>query len=101
MADECTETLNKEQFTIVIRWLSEDLQDHEDFIGLYEVGNITADCLVQQSEICCDALETAFEISKLIKFSPKRNATFGRIKADIPEEKAHTGVGVRSFCPIR
>ncbi len=165
MADECTDTANKEQFTIVIRWVSKDLQDHEDFIGLYEVENITADSLVhtikdvllwmkvklsechgqcydgasnmsgsrngvatqimaeekravythcyghalnlavgdtiKQSKICRDALETAFEISKLIKFSPKRNAAFDRIKADIPEEDAHTGVGVRSFCPTR
>ena len=46
MADECTDTANKEQFTIVIRWVSNDLQDHEDFIGLYEVENITADSLV-------------------------------------------------------
>ena len=34
MADECTDFANKEQFTIVIRCVSEDLQDHEDLIGL-------------------------------------------------------------------
>ncbi len=34
MADECTDTANKEHFTIVIRGVSKDLQDHEDFIGL-------------------------------------------------------------------
>ena len=32
MADVCTDTANKEQFTIVVRWVSEDLQDHEDYI---------------------------------------------------------------------
>ena len=46
MADECTDIANKEQFTIIIRWVGEDLQDHEDFIGLYEVGGITAESLV-------------------------------------------------------
>ena len=37
MADECTDVANNEQFTICIRWVGEDLLDHEDFIGLYEV----------------------------------------------------------------
>ena len=165
MADECTDIANKEQFTIIIRWVGEDLQDHEDFIGLYEVGSITAESLVhaiqdvllrmkvklsecrgqcydgasnmsgsrngvatqimaeeksavythcyghalnlavgdaiKQSKVCCDALETAFEISKLVKFSPKRNAAFDRIKADMTEEESHIRVGIRSFCPTR
>ena len=47
MADECMYITNKEQFTICIRWVGKDLQDHEDFIGLYEVAGINADCLVQ------------------------------------------------------
>ena len=165
LADECTDIANKEQFTIVIRWVGKDLQDHEDFIGLYEVGSITADSLVhaikdvlirmnvklsecrgqcydgasnmsgsrngvatqimaekkravythcyghalnlavgdaiKQSKVCRDSMETAFEISKLIKFSPKRNAAFDRIKAEHPEDDCHTGVGIRSFCPTR
>ena len=44
MADECTDTSNKEQFTICIRWVDKDLVDHESFIGLYQVDNIGADC---------------------------------------------------------
>ena len=47
MADECTDIANKELFTICIRWVSQDLQDYEDFIGLYEVGSINADCLTE------------------------------------------------------
>ena len=31
---------------------------------------------IKRSKVCCDALNVAFEISKLIKFSPKRNAAF-------------------------
>ena len=46
MADECNDVANKEQFSICIRWVSDNLQDHEDFIGLYEVGSIDTDCLV-------------------------------------------------------
>ena len=37
---------NKEQFTICFRWIDSNLQDHEDFIGLYEVDNISANCLL-------------------------------------------------------
>lgn len=37
MANECTDITNKEQFDITIRWVGEDLQEHENFIGLYEV----------------------------------------------------------------
>ena len=46
MADECTDMANKKQFTICIRWAGEDMQDHEDFIGLYEMEKIDADSLV-------------------------------------------------------
>ena len=31
MADECTDTSNKEQFTICMRWVDHNLNDHEDF----------------------------------------------------------------------
>ena len=34
---------------------------------------------VKQSKICRDALHTAFEVIRLIKFSPKKNAAFDRI----------------------
>lgn len=52
--------------------------------------------------MCRDALDTAFEVSKLICFSPKRNDTFNRIKAENPaEEEPGTSHGIRSFCPTR
>ena len=164
MADECSDVANKEQFTICIRWVDQDLQDHEDFIGLYEVESISADCLTQaikdtllrvglkisgcrgqcydgasnmsgikngvatqiakeekravythcyahalnlavgntikRSKVCSDALDVAFEISKLVKFSPKRNAAFDRIKAEVVEEDGFAP-GIRTFCPTR
>ena len=140
MADECTDVANKEQFTICMRWVGEDMQDHEDFVGLYEMAKIDANSLVRaikdtlvrmnvqltncrgqcydgasnmsgsrngvatqiareenralyvhcfghalnlavadtvkQSKVCRDALEIALEVTKLVKFSPKRNAAF-------------------------
>ena len=43
--------------------------------------NLAVADTVKQSKICRDALDTAFEITRLIKFSPKRNAAFDRIKS--------------------
>ena len=38
----------------------------------------------------------AFEITKLVKFSPKRNAAFDRIKAEVVEENGFAP-GIRTF----
>ena len=164
MADECTDIANKEQFTVCLRWVGRDLEDHEDFIGLYQVDSITADSLtfhikdallrlnvqlsqcrrqcydgasnmsgirngvstqiikeekravythcyahalniaigvtIKRSKVCCDALDVAFEISKLIKFSPKRNAAFDQIKIDNANE-LESSAGIQAFCPTR
>lgn len=43
MADEVTNTSNKEQFVVCIRWIDEDLQAHEDFVGIHHVDTIEAD----------------------------------------------------------
>ena len=45
MADEVTDASNQEQFVICLRWVDQFLEVHEDFIGLYKVGNIKADTL--------------------------------------------------------
>ena len=161
MADECTDCSNKEQFTINIRWVDLQLNEHEEFIGLYQVNTIDchtlvsairdvlqrmnvliSDCrgqcydgasnmsgarkgvvslitkeesralcthcyghalnlavadTVKQSKICKDALDTAFEITRLIKFSPKRNAAFDRIKASSEEDGFSSPIGIRTF----
>ena len=39
---------------------------------------------IKQSKLCHDSMDTTFEISKLIQFSPKRNAAFDRIKVEVP-----------------
>ena len=45
-----------------------------------------------------DALDTAFEITKLVKFSPKRESAFSHIREESEEEN---GPGIRKFCPTR
>ena len=166
MADECTDVSNKEQFTICLRWVDGNLVDHEDVLGLYNVGTIEADSLVKaifnvvvcragltlnncqgqcydgasnmsgskrgvavqiqakescavlthcyrhalnlaigdtikRSKLCRDSMDTAFEISKLIRFSPKRNAAFDRIKVEVPADEEGYTMGIRAFCPTR
>ena len=46
MADEVTDTSNKEQFVVCIRWIDEDLQAHEEFVGIHHVDTIEANSLV-------------------------------------------------------
>ena len=35
MVDETTDAVTEEQSVIVIRWVDDDIQAHEDFIGMY------------------------------------------------------------------
>ena len=45
MADETTDTSNHEQVVICLRWVSNDFEVHEVFMGLYFVESIKADTL--------------------------------------------------------
>ena len=42
MADECTDVANREQPAICFRWVDSKLDVHEEFIGLYQIENISA-----------------------------------------------------------
>ena len=44
-----------------------------------------------------DALDTTFEISKLVKYSPKRDNLFEKLKQELTPDTA----GLRVLCPIR
>lgn len=46
MADEVTDSSNREQFAICFCWTDENFEPHEDFLGLYKVDTIHADSLV-------------------------------------------------------
>lgn len=45
MMDETTDISNNEQTTIVIRWVADNLEVHEEFLGLYHVPSIDAHTL--------------------------------------------------------
>ena len=46
MGDETADISNKEQLILCIRWVNDDLQAHEDFIGIHKIPNITADEII-------------------------------------------------------
>ena len=46
MVDEITDQSNKEQVVLVLRWVDEALDVHEEFIGLYATSSTTAESLV-------------------------------------------------------
>ncbi len=59
--------------------------------------NLAAGETIKNNRILRDTLDTTFEISKLIKFSPRRDAIFQNLKAEIAPETS----GFRTLCPTR
>ena len=47
MGDETADTSNKEQLVLCIIWVDDNLQAHEDFIGIHQIPNATADEIVK------------------------------------------------------
>ncbi|CAB4030796.1 zinc finger MYM-type 1-like [Paramuricea clavata] len=47
IADEYTDIGNKEQLTLCFRWVDEQLDGHEDFLGFYNIPNIASETIVQ------------------------------------------------------
>ena len=45
LSDECRDAANKEQLTICLRWIDDNLESRENFIGCYEIPNINADTM--------------------------------------------------------
>lgn len=162
MADETTDSSNSEQVTIVLRWVTEDFQVHEEFIGLYKVPSVDAETLtatikdtltrlnlplakirgqcydgasamsgaksgvakriqdlepravfthcyghslnlaasdcIKSSALMRDALDTTREITKLIKYSPRRDGIFQKLKES---HATNSTPGIRVLCPTR
>ena len=46
MCDECTNSSNREQLSVCIRWVDSELEPHEDFIGLYKMDGVCASDIV-------------------------------------------------------
>ena len=65
--------------------------------------NLAVGDSMKQSKVCRDALDTAYEISKLLRFSPKRHVAFDRIRVEnyAEEDIGPKAVGIRAMCPTR
>ena len=59
--------------------------------------NLAARDAGKQSKVMRDALDTTFEISKLVKYSPKRDRRFEKLK----QELAPDTPGLTVLCPTR
>lgn len=46
MADETSDSSNKEQLVIVFRYVDDELQVHEEFVGLYQLDTTDAKTIV-------------------------------------------------------
>ena len=74
MIDETTDISNKEQVVLCLRWVDKGLEAHEEFIGLHQVESTASTVLVgvihnavKKCELMRDALDTSYELIKLIK----------------------------------
>lgn len=47
LVDETTDSSNREQVVICLRWVDDAFEAHEEFIGVYQVDSITANTLVK------------------------------------------------------
>ena len=59
--------------------------------------NLSVNDTIKQSSVMKDCLDTCFELVKLIKFHPKREAILNLIK----EEVASDATSIRTICPTR
>ena len=54
------------------------------------------DC-VKSNNVLRNTLDTTFEISKLVKYSPRRDTIFEKLKAELAPDTP----GLRTLCPTR
>ena len=77
------------------------LRDEENravFLQCYgHALNLAVGDSVKNSKLLKDALEITFEVSKLVKFSPKRDVMFEKLK----DKLAPDTPGFRVLCPTR
>ena len=161
MADEVTDSANKEQVVVCFRIVDEHFDAHEEFVGLYQVDSIVSSSIVEvlkdtilrlnlaisscrgqcydgaanmagirngvaaqmpaeepramythcyghvlnlaasdtvkKNKVLRDVLDTLLEITKLLKFSPKREAHFTKLKQEISPGTP----GFCTMCPTR
>ena len=56
---------------------------------------------IKQSKVISDALDTALEITKLVKKSPNRDTKLEKIRRASVDETEHPSPNIRMLCPTR
>ena len=46
MADETTDSSNKERCVLCIRWVDQDINTHEDFVGMVNVDTTDVETII-------------------------------------------------------
>lgn len=59
--------------------------------------NLACADAIKQCKLLRDTLDTTYEITKLIRFSPRRNAIFANVKQSLAPDTP----GIRQLCPTR
>ena len=76
-----------------------DIESRAIFTHCYgHALNLAVADTAKQSKVMSNALETTYEIIKLIKYSPKREAILKKIKTNLLDAPT---VGIRTLCPTR
>ena len=76
----------------------QELEPRAVFLHCYRHAlNLAVSDTIKQSRPIKDCLDTCYQIIKLIKFSPKREAML----RDVKEETGNDASGVRTLCPTR
>ena len=71
MVDETRDRSNKEQLTLVLRWVSDDFTVSEEFVGLYYLSVIDAQSIVDAMPFCGSRyLSQSFVVSAMMDVAP-------------------------------
>ena len=166
LADETTDSSNREQLVICLRWLEEKFNVHEDMVGFYQIDDTGAETIaasikdalirlnisiskcrgqtydgasamsgrksgvqarlkqqqpkalynhchghminlvcaenIKTSKCVSDSLDTALEITKLVKKSPQRDTRLEKIRqTSVGEQGDSPGPNICMLCPTR
>ena len=63
--------------------------------------NLATNDALKGSKLLKDALDMTREITKLIKYSPRREAIFQKLKEEVNLETENNLPGIRVLCPTR
>ena len=81
---------------VLLNALINDIESRAVFTHCYgHALNLAANDTLKQSKLMKDVLDTSWEITKLIKYSPRREGIYRKLKESLPA----SSTGIRVLCP--